>query len=35
MHLRFAQLLIYFLVIVPLASFFILVLVLLADITLH
>ena len=35
MHLRFERLLIYFLVFVPLASFFILVLVLLADITLH
>jgi caa(3)-type oxidase subunit IV len=33
MHLRFAQLLIYALVIVPLASFFVLVLVLFADIT--
>jgi cytochrome c oxidase subunit 4 len=35
MHLRFEQLLIYFLVLVPLVSFFILLLVLLADLTLH
>ena len=35
MHLRFEQLLIYVLVFAPLVSFVILVLVLLADITLH
>jgi cytochrome c oxidase subunit 4 len=35
MHLRFEQLLIYFLVLVPLTSFIILVVVLLADITLQ
>ena len=35
MHLRFERLLIYFLVFVPLAFFFILVLVLFTDITLH
>jgi caa(3)-type oxidase subunit IV len=35
MHLRFERLLIYFLVFVPLVSFIVLVVVLLADITLH